>query len=138
MDERLRDSIRRASAALPDGCRYAPATESQLRVFEQEFGPIPDDFRWLLTECGGGVCGSEWIDGIAELTATHRKFRVESRPGGWTMTDVFLIGWDGSGNPYGIHRRTGEIVVENHNFGGIHVMAPSLGDFLARGMLDTV
>jgi hypothetical protein len=138
MAEQIRDSIRQAFAALPDGCRYAPATETQLRTFEQEFGSIPDDFRWFLTKCGGGVCGSEWIDGIAELTTTHRKYRAGSRPSGWTMADVFVIGWDGSGNPYGIHRSTGEIIVEDHNFGGIHVMAPSFGDFLARGLLDTV
>jgi hypothetical protein len=138
MDERLRDSIRRAFAAMPDGCRYAPATDTQLRTFEQEFGPIPDDFRWFLTECGGGVCGSEWIDGICELARTHQKFRAELGPGGWTIANVFVIGWDGGGNPYGIDRGTGRIVVEDHDFGGIHVMAPSLGDFLARGLLDAV
>ena len=51
---------------------------------------------------------------------------------------MFVIGWDGAGNPYGIHSGTGEIANEDHNFGGIHVMAPSLGDFLARGLLDSV
>jgi hypothetical protein len=136
MDERLRESIRQAFAALPDGCRYAPATEAQLRAFEETFGPIPDDFRWFLTECGGGVCGSEWIDGMAELAGTHSKFRAESGPGGWTMSDVFVIGWDGGGNPYGIHRGTGEVVVENHDFGGVHTRAQSLEEFLARGLLE--
>jgi hypothetical protein len=136
MDERLRESIRQAFAALPEGCRYARATETQLRTFEHEFGPIPDDLRWFLSECGGGVCGSDWIDGIAELTATQRKFRGESRPGGWTMSDVFVIGWDGAGNPFGIHSGTGEIVVEDYDFGGIHVLAPSLGEFLARGLKE--
>ncbi|MGC4007076.1 MAG: SMI1/KNR4 family protein [Pirellulales bacterium] len=134
MDERLRNAVRKAFAALPEDCRYAPATATQLLTFEREFGPIPNEMRWFLSECGGGVCGSEWIDGITELTMTHRKFHAELCPGGWTMTDVFVIGWDGAGNPFGIHC-SGEIVVEDHNFDGIHVVAASLGDFLARGLI---
>ena len=49
---------------------------------------------------------------------------------------MFVIGWGGGGNPYGIRRSSGEIVAEDHDFGGVHVMARSLGDFLALGLLD--
>jgi hypothetical protein len=51
---------------------------------------------------------------------------------------VFLIGWDAGGNPYGIRRGTGEVVVEDHDFGGVHTKAPSFGDFLARGLIEAV
>jgi hypothetical protein len=37
-------------------------------------------------------------------------------------------------NPFGISTKTGEVVVEDHDFGGIHVLAPSFEIFLARAM----
>lgn len=46
------------------------------------------------------------------------------------MRDVFIIGWDGSGNPFGIHTPTGELRVEDHTFGGVHRMAESFRQFL--------
>ena len=126
-----------AHLALPQDCRYPPATEIDLSAFETRFGPIPAAFRWYLTTCGGGVVGAEWVDGITELSESHSKFARESGlDGGWTMTGVFLIGWDGAGNPFGIDNATGAILVEDHNFGGIHVMAPSFEAFLVHGLLD--
>ena len=87
--------------------------------------------------CGGGTIGSVWIDGIDELTDTHRKFNAEFEiDNGWTMDGVFVIGWDGAGNPFGIETATGKILVEDHNFGGIHEMAPSFEAFLERGLLS--
>ena len=135
MNDALRDAIRSAHAGLPDDCRYAPATEKQLREFEAIFGPIPGDYRWYLAHCGGGVIGSEWVDGIDELPASHRKFRAECGPGGWSMRDVFVIGWDGRGNPFGIHRSTGKLLVEDHDFGGVHEVAESFEAFVIRGPL---
>jgi hypothetical protein len=104
-------------------------------AFESDFEPIPDDYRWFLPECGGGTVGSEWVNGIAELPDTHRKFRAESaRENGWSMRGVFVIGWDGSGNPFGIETSTGKILVEDHDFGGVHEMAESFGAFLERDL----
>ena len=121
---------------LPKGCRFAAATEQQLRDFEDEFGDIPHDFRQFLTDCGGGTVGCEWVDSIAELVQSHRKFNEESRqPNGWTMKNVFVIGWDGGGNPFGIERSTGKVLVEDHTFGGIHEMSPSFQLFLSNGLL---
>ena len=56
--------VKLAHDALPEGCRSDPATEEQLAKFEAQFEPIPLDYRWYLLNCGGGVIGSEWIDGI--------------------------------------------------------------------------
>lgn len=115
-------------------CRHAPASERQLQRFEAEFGPIPLEFRWFLANCGGGVCGSERIDGIAELPETHHKFRTESQPGGWTMRDAFIIGWDACGNPFGIERETGRVLVEDHNFGGVQSISESFQNFLVHSL----
>ncbi len=52
------------------------------------------------------------------------------------MTEVFVIGWDGGGNPFGIHVESGKILVEDHVFGGIHDMAKSFEAFLERGLLS--
>jgi hypothetical protein len=123
-----------AHRALPEGIRSAPATPEELAAFESQFGPIPAAYRWYLEQCGGGVAGDEWLDNIHELAISHRKFLAESGPGGWTMRGVFIVGWDGAGNPFGINSSSGEVVVEDHNFGGIHVLAPSIKVFLAHAM----
>jgi hypothetical protein len=120
-------------ASLPAGLRHPPATEEQLASFEREHGAIPDDYRWFLSECGGGIAGSEHLDDIHRLFRTHRVFRDQSRQSGWKMKGVFVIGWDGSGNPFGIEEATGRILVEDHNFGGIHELASSLGHFILKG-----
>ena len=122
-------------AAMPDSMRRAPAAVEQLREFETTYGVIPDDYRWFLLTCGGGHFGSEEVDDIVRLTKGHAKFRREfGPPSGWTMRDVFVIGWDGAGNPFGIETATGRVVVEDHNFGCIHELAPSLEEFMLRGV----
>lgn len=134
MDKILRRSLIEAWRDRPDEIRFKPASEDQLRRFEALFGVIPADFRWFLAECGGGVVGSEWVDGIDELAESHRKFQEECVPGGWTMKDVFVIGWDGWGNPFGIQSGTGRILFEDHNFGGVHELAESFAAFLVKGL----
>jgi hypothetical protein len=53
------------------------------------------------------------------------------------MRDVFVIGWDGWGNPYGICQSSGRMVVEDHDVGGIHEMAESFVAFLVRGLIES-
>lgn len=138
MDTARQSKIRNAFESLPDGCRCARASESEVGAFEPRFGSIPGDYRWFLIECGGGTVGSEWVDGISELSETHRKYRSESQSDdGWNLRGVFIIGWDGGGNPYGIESDTGKIVVEDHDFSGVHELAPSFEAFLVRGFLQT-
>ncbi len=128
-----KQKIQQHIAAMPESLRRAPATEQQLREFEAAYGVVPADYRWFLLTCGGGHFGSEEVDGIVELAKSHAKFRREfGPPRGWTMRDVFIIGWDGSANPFGIEATTGRVVVEDHNFGGIHELATSLEEFMLR------
>ena len=131
-DEVRRQRIAAALAKLPASVRKPPATHEQLSRFEQEFGTIPPEFGWFLSTCGGGVVGPESLDGIDELPESHRKFRKESGPNGWSMQNVFIIGWDGAGNPIAIEKHSGRVLVEDHNFGGIHELGTSLYDFLEK------
>jgi hypothetical protein len=125
--------IREAHDALPVACRTKRASEAALQAFEGEFGPIPADYRWYLAECGGGVVHSEWLDDIDALKKSHAKFRAEAAHAkGWKKKDGFLIGWDGGGNPMIIDRLTGEVVVEDHDLGGVHVEARSFADFCLK------
>ena len=131
MNEAEQATIRDAWLALPASVRGALASEDELVSFEVRYGSIPTEFRWFLSVCGGGPIGSEWVDSIRELPGSHDKFQREfGPPRGWTMEQVFVIGWDGSGNPFGIHTPTGELRVEDHNFGGVHRIAESFTHFL--------
>jgi hypothetical protein len=130
-----KQKIQEHIAALPESMRGELASEEQLSEFEAIHGKIPEDFRWFLLTCGGGPIGRDFVDDLAELTKSHAKFRREfGPPRGWTMQGVFIIGWDGFGNPFGIETATGRLVVEDHNFGGIHELAPSLEEFMLRGV----
>jgi hypothetical protein len=132
MTEQERDQILHAHWQLPPGCRRPPATEDQIRVFETTFGTIPGDYRWYLLACGGGVIGSEWVDGIDELSSTHRKVQG----GGYAIPNFFPIGWDGGGNPFGFDTSTGKILCEDHDFGGIHEEAQDFfGLLLTKGLI---
>ncbi len=133
MNERLRQLPVAAWHACPEEERHPPAAEGDLRAFEVEFGTIPPAFREYLTVCGGRVGGDgEWIDGLPELADSHRQFRADNEF--WHMRGVFIIGWDGGGNPFGIELSSGRVLVEDHDFGGIHEMAPSFPAFLAAGL----
>lgn len=136
VDQPLRARILEAWESLPEEIRGHPASEAALRAFEADHGPIPEAHRWFLSACGGGIVGADRVDDIEELRGSHAKFHAElNRPGGWTMRDVFVIGWDGGGNPFGINRTTGRILLEDHTFGGIHEVASSLEEFVLRGLL---
>src|SRR6476660_421498 len=137
MDETLRRALLAEWGEVPEEERFPPVTEEQLREVEASFGPIPTVFRRYLSVCGGGLVGGgcERIDGIEQLSETHRTFRQQVEQGFWRlMSDVFVIGWDGCGNPYGIHRGTGQVLVEDHTFGGIHEMAESFEGFLRKNL----
>lgn len=111
-----------------------PATEAELRAFESRYGPIPAEFRWFLHACGGGVVGSEWVDDVESLPASHDRFQEgKAIEHGWTMENVFIIGWDGGGSPMAIEHATGRVVVEHPGLDP-WVLAPSFEVFLSQGL----
>ena len=106
------------------GDRNIPtATEEQLEAFESTHYSIPEEYRWFLKHLGGG--GVEPLHTITELPQSHLKFHSE----GWHLPNTFIIGWD-NGNPFGIEQSTGEILITDHDFGGVHLIAPSLAAYL--------
>lgn len=136
MNPTSRELISKLWLARLEEIRYVPATDRALGSFETEFGPIPDDFRWFLAACGGGVVGSEWVDGIQQLASSHRKHQRErTRNGG--KANFFLIGWDCAGQPFGIDRATGEVVIEPEGSDGeVRRLSPSIEAYLLAGLID--
>ena len=125
--------IREAHYKLPVACRSKPAGEAVLAAFEAEFGAILPDYRWYLAECGGGIVRSERLDDIEALKKSHLKFcREAAMANCWKKKDGFVIGWDGGGNPMLIDRVTGELVVEDHDFSGVHVLADSFAEYCLK------
>ena len=124
--------IKDAHFELPEDCRYTAASAEELDDFESDFGAIPSDYRWYLAECGGGVIGCEWIDGIEELTSTHRKVQEGQRRGFYRIPRFFPLGWDGAGNPSGYNQETGHIVTEDHDSGGIYDLASDFYSLLCK------
>jgi hypothetical protein len=120
--------------ALPADVRCPPATATELNRLEEELGPLPTEFRWFLSELGGGPVGSEWIDDASKLRETHAKFEAERYH--WSLTNCFVIGWDGAGNPIAIDTQSGRVLTEDHNYGGVHELSPSFEEFLSRNLLD--
>lgn len=109
-----------------------PESEHALLMFEKDFYPIPADLRWLLRECGAGGT-VESISDISQLRRLHQKFNREKKSGHWTLLKgVFCIGSDRGGNPFGIEESTGRIVLQDHDFGGLHELAPSFYSFLRQ------
>ncbi len=79
------------------------------------------------------MIGSEWLDNIEELAESHRKFEAERGDGGWALSEFFVVGWDGSGAPYGFDLRNGSIVSEAT--GVVTMLAPTFFDLLVAGGL---
>jgi hypothetical protein len=128
----VRSTIFRRLDAYPPELRKRRATFDELTTFEREFGQRPSDVRWFLTESGGGVVGREHLDGIEDLADSQRKYVAEFGADGWSMTNVVIVGWHGSGNPIAVHRETDKVLIEDHDFGGIYEEAPSFLHYLQK------
>lgn len=116
------------------GISYPAVSEEKIKDFEEVCREIPEDYKWFLLNCGGGVIGSEWVDEIDELSETHKKFDQECAiENGWTIGHCFIIGWDGSGSPIAIDPE-GRVIVEWEADSGVYQLAPSLEKWLLDGL----
>jgi len=116
--------------------RLPPATEEELQEFERSHGPVPEDYRWFLCECGGGQVGSRAVTGIRALAETQREFaEVSDEPLYWPWNEMLILGLDELGNWYGVHPPTGQLFLWDHTFGGNYVIAESFGQFLIKGLI---
>jgi len=113
-----------------------PATEAEMLDFEKEFGNIPAEYRYFLKKIGFCYVFSEHVDDIKSLIKSHRKFSEESKGldgWSWEMRDVFIIGWDGAGNPFGICMKTQKIMIE-YMGSGVEVFSDSFQELLENGL----
>ena len=129
-----KDRILKLWKAREPGISYPPATKDEIADFENVCKDIPEDYKWFLLNCGGGVIGAEWTDSIDELHSTHTKFDEEcAMNNGWTIGDSFIIGWDGSGSPIAINSK-GNIIVEWESDGKVYELAPSIEKWLLTNL----
>lgn len=134
MSPKLAAEIRKAWRKLPESVRSTPASAAQIAGLEADLGRIPPDYRWFLSELGGGPVGADWIDDAISVRQSHAKFEAERES--WSLGNCFIIGWDGAGNPIAIDNATGAVVSPDHNFGGVHQLGESLEALLRARVLD--
>lgn len=104
----------------------------EIERFEVAYGAIPDDYRRFLLEGGPLVVGDFRLSDIRALWRTHDQYLREfGPPMGWSMDNVFVIGWSRAGEPLAIHRKSGRVVVERRDGRGIEVVAESFEEFVA-------
>lgn len=104
-----------------------PAAPDVVDPILQRYGVNNSIYREWLISSGGGPIGPNWYDSPNELESSQKK-----RNEGWTVPG-FVIGWDGAGNPIALIE-DGAIIVEDHNFGGIHEIAKSFEALLQSGI----
>lgn len=92
----------------------------------RQFNITNEAYRNWLIQTGGGPIGSDWFDGINDLQQSQEKLKSEP----WSISG-FVIGWDGAGNPI-VLSNNGEVLTEDHNFGGVHKVASSFNALLTR------
>lgn len=107
---------------------HGAASPEEVDRLLAKYGVKEPLYRQWLVETGAGPIGSNWYDGLAELEASQEKLAME----GWGIRG-FVIGWDGSGNPIVI-REDGVVLTEDHDLGGIHVVASDFRSLLASGV----
>ena len=108
------------------GTYAGPASPSEVDSLLSELGISDQVYREWLVATGGGPIGSEWFDEVQELLPSQEKCASEK----WSISGA-VIGWDGAGNPIAI-QENGKILVEDHNFGGVHVFAESFEAYLGK------
>ncbi|MFA7483800.1 MAG: SMI1/KNR4 family protein [Vulcanimicrobiota bacterium] len=110
------------------------ATDNDILEFEKQHESIPDDVKWFFKNLvSGGV--DPYISDIHELAKDRAKFLKEKADGLWELDNIFLLGVDGAGNPFGISRDDERVLLEDHDFGGIQEIGATFADFL-QSQLD--
>ena len=71
------------------------------------------------------------MDDIRQLAASHRKFQKEAAKAGGRCVMYSSSGGMEGAIPSASARKPGRWVVEDHDIGGVYVLAPSFERFLA-------
>ena len=107
---------------------YGPVSSNKVKSILHKYNVQNPLYSQWLTRTGGGPIGPEWFDGVHELEESQKKFNTEA----WSIKG-FVVGWDGAGNPM-VLQPNGEIITEDHNFGGVHLVASSFDTLLAQNV----
>ena len=120
-------------AKFPIAVRERAATEAELREFEAAFGAIPDDYRWLLVAAVAAWLARSELTASRSLPSLTPSFAASLDRHAVGRCEMFsLLAGMVAVNPFGIEQSSGRILVEDHDFGGIHEMAASLQEFILR------
>jgi len=123
--------IKEYASKLPEALKGRLADANEKKELEKYVGEISDEHWWFLQEIGNCPIGPDWIDGIDEVMASNKKFKNEADF--WRMNNVVIVGWDGSGNPFGQKVNTGKIMIEYHDGpDGVFELAPCFAAFLIK------
>lgn len=112
------------------GAFQGAVSETAVDEILSQFKITNESYRNWLIQTGGGPIGSEWFDGVSDLKQSQEKLKSEP----WSISG-FVIGWDGAGNPI-VLNTIGEVITEDHNFGGVHKVASSFEELLAKHVIS--
>ena len=110
------------------GAYSGRVSEELVDAILDEYGIADKFYRDWLVQTGGGPIGADWFDGVDELKNSQTNLKAQE----WTVKG-FVVGWDGAGNPI-VMKESGELVTEDHNFGGVHKVAKSFKELVANSV----
>lgn len=118
--------------------KYYPESEKNIFEFENNFEPIPSEYRYLLKVFGGCHFVDPWICTLEELGCEYPAFianYADEEESDISNDTVFPIGGLGDGSLVCILKKTGEIAILPHD-----VYVESVGDLeiIAESFKDLV
>jgi len=129
-------------AMLNDRNKYHPETEAAISDFENKYGAIPSEYRYVLAKYGGCHFTDPWIYTLKELpgeiTRPYEHDNIVS------SDNVFPVGGLGDGSTVCIIKETGKIAILPHDvyvetIDDLEVIADSFKDLildLASGWIE--
>lgn len=144
MNPRTSERLEQQFATLPITVASEVPSEDEITASALAIGcSFHEDYVDFLRRYGGAMVGSLPVFGlrpvevmgndwwsVVELT---RRFREQGWPG---VNEWYVISDDGFGNPIGV-ARDGRVMISDHNFGGVSVLATDFEDFLLHHCLKS-
>ena len=113
--------------------KYHPEAETALSDFENEYGVIPSDYRFILRKFGGCHFCDPWIYTLSELASeVTRPFEHANVV---SSDNVFPVGGFGDGSIVCIMKETGAVAVLPHD---VHVETVDDLEIIADSFKDLI
>ena len=108
--------LKEAYRLIADYDKYFPETETAISDFENKYGVIPSDYRYLLQEYGGCHFLDPWIFTIKELSESFADLANGYEHDNIVSNDnVFPVGSLGCGSYVCVIKETGKIAILPHD-----------------------